>query len=144
MAQILVSKVDFVDKKFEIARRIRKEVFVLEQGVDPELEYDKYDEEASHFLLSFDGQYVGVARKRCTEQGIKLERFAIISSFRKKGLGSLFVSKLLEPDIKLGYKLYLNSQDQAVDFYLKTGFKIVGKPFYEANILHYKMEFIEQ
>lgn len=44
--------------------------------------------------------------------------------------------------IPTGKKVYLHAQTTTVRFYEKAGFKVTGELFYEANIPHYKMEFI--
>ncbi|NVK49669.1 MAG: GNAT family N-acetyltransferase, partial [Cyclobacteriaceae bacterium] len=46
------------------AFKIRTEVFVKEQKVDPDAEYDEYEESSTHFLASLNGKAVGTARWR--------------------------------------------------------------------------------
>lgn len=116
---------------------LRKEVFVLEQKVDEGIEYE-YEEESSHFA-AFEGELiVGTARWRPTDKGIKLERFAIKATHRKRGIGSELLKSILE-DIPSGQKVYLHAQAEAEDFYKKLGFKREGESFVEADILHYPM-----
>ncbi|MFC3417186.1 GNAT family N-acetyltransferase [Algoriphagus hitonicola] len=140
---LLVEKVTG-NKGFELAFKIRREVFVDEQGVNPEDEYDEFEEESVHFLASKDGIPVGTARWRFTEYGIKLERFAVLKEARGKGVGEALVSAVLR-DIMVhpeaqGKKRYLHAQLQAVPLYAKFGFQKVGDMFEECAILHYKME----
>ncbi len=74
-----------IDEKPELAKHanaIRQSVFVEEQNVDPALEYDEYEEAAIHYLLYADGLAVATARWRETDMGIKLERFATLTSHR--------------------------------------------------------------
>lgn len=122
----------------QASRNIRETVFVIEQEVPREIEYDEFEEVATHILATLNGTPVGTARWRQTEQGHKLERFAVLSSARGKGVGGAmvnFILDLLDP----GDEVYLNSQVSAIKFYSSFGFKAVGDIFYEADIPHRKM-----
>lgn len=124
---------------------IREQVFVIEQKVAPDEEYDEFEEESTHFIAKEDdGAPCGTARWRFTSKGIKLERFAVLKSARGKGVGKALVEAVLEniyqhPDTK-GKKLYLHAQLKAVDLYAGFGFEKVGEQFEECNIMHYQME----
>jgi len=118
---------------------IRQEVFVSEQKVDPELEYDEFEEAAEHYLLLEDGLPVVTARWRQTDRGIKLERFATRLAKRNKGLGAILLDRILEDVLHAEVTVYLHSQLLAVPFYERRGFRKEGDIFSEANILHYKM-----
>ncbi|MBN3584489.1 GNAT family N-acetyltransferase [Algoriphagus aestuarii] len=123
---------------------IRKKVFVEEQEVAAEDEYDEFENTSSHFLATLDGVPVGTARWRITENGVKLERFAVLKEARGKGVGQALVETVLT-DIKSdsgteGKLKYLHAQISAVPLYSKFNFKKVGNIFEECNILHYKMQ----
>lgn len=125
------------------AYAIREEVFVDEQQVSHEDEYDQYEKESHHFI-ALDGAYpCGTARWRTTNEGIKLERFAVRKSYRGKGVGSLLVETVLQHIAGLpetaGKKIYLNAQLPALPLYAKFGFKPEGNRFMECNIEHQKM-----
>lgn len=124
---------------FRQAFAIRQAVFVNEQGVAPELEYDEHEPEATHYLLYFNEIPVGAARWRKTEHGIKLERFAVLPEYRNKGIGDALVKKVLEDIVPLGLPVYLHSQLKACSLYQRHGFVISGEIFYEAGMGHYKM-----
>lgn len=130
----------------DAAFEIRKKVFVIEQEVDADQEYDEFEKTSIHFLARIDGIPVGTARWRFTSNGVKLERFAVLKGARGKGVGQALVKAVLddiqaEPSSNKKTK-YLHSQLAAVPLYLKFGFKKVGNIFEECNILHYKMELI--
>lgn len=123
---------------------IRKEVFVIEQKVDPNKEYDEFESVSKHFIACCDGKPVGTARWRVTPYGVKLERFAVLKDSRGKGIGQALVVAVLE-DIKANpdaanMNKYLHAQVSAVPLYQKFGFEIVGDMFEECNIMHYKMQ----
>lgn len=123
----------------DIAFEIRKQVFVIEQNVAQEEEYDEFEKSSVHFLVKADGKAAGTARWRFTENGIKLERFAILEAYRGKGLGSAIVQAVLA-DLPAEKKLvYLHAQLTAIPLYRKFGFKVTGAQFTEAGIEHLKM-----
>ena len=78
----------------EKALAIRHKVFVIEQGVDPVLEY-QHDEEAQHYILSMGKKAIGTARWREIDGQIKLERFAVLPRFRSKGFGKIILLEIL-------------------------------------------------
>lgn len=123
---------------------IRKQVFVVEQKVPAEAEYDEFEENSTHFLATLDDEPVGAARWRYTEKGVKLERFAVLKEVRGQGVGQSMVKAVLldiqsDPKSK-GKMKYLNAQLDAVPLYAKFKFKKVGDVFEECNILHYQMQ----
>jgi predicted GNAT family N-acyltransferase len=133
-------EVSFIHSKSEAqaSRQIREEVFVVEQEVPPEIEYDEYEESSTHILACFEGLPVGTARWRKTEHGQKLERFAVLKSARRKGVGAALVKFVLD-QIDHTEPAYLNSQVSAIPFYARLGFEETGEIFYEAGIPHRKM-----
>lgn len=130
--------------QLEQAFNIRKEVFVEEQKVALEDEIDAFEDEARHFLATLNNQPCGAARWRYTTKGIKLERFAVLPSFRGKGVASALVQAVLDdiaqqPDTN-GKPLYMHAQVEVVPLYKKFGFEITGDLFVECDIEHYPME----
>lgn len=130
--------------QLEQAFKIRQKVFVEEQKVSKEEEYDEFEDTATHFLAFNDQDKAsGTARWRFTDKGIKLERFAVLKEERGGGAGSALVRKVLE-DIALhphssGKLIYLHAQLTAVPLYEKFGFRKEGEMFEECAIQHYKM-----
>lgn len=139
MIEIVSFKIDDRPDLGVKANRIRQEVFVEEQKVDPKLEYDEFEDVAIHYLLTIDGNEVATARWRETDKGIKLERFATLRSHRNKGLGAELLQDVMEDVIPLGKKIYLHSQLKAIPFYERHGFVKIGGMFSEAEIDHFTM-----
>jgi predicted GNAT family N-acyltransferase len=141
---ITVKKIT-TDQELQQAFDIREEVFVKEQNVPKEEEYDEFEKESTHFLAqNSDGWSLGTARWRFTDEGIKIERFAVLHGARGRGAGMALVEAVLEdiaaaPNSR-GKKIYLHAQLTAVPMYEKFGFKKVGDIFDECGIDHYKME----
>jgi predicted GNAT family N-acyltransferase len=138
---VTVKKICYQD---EAARKkafaVRTKVFVEEQQVDPDLEYDTYEVVSQHYLVYIPGgEAIGTARWRETENGIKLERFAILPAYRNKQVGALLLEKVLSDTIPLRKPIYLHAQLRAVPFYQRQGFATTGEPFREAGMEHYLM-----
>lgn len=140
MADVEVIRFGFGDSlHMAEAMAIRTRVFVEEQGVPADLEYDGEDTAATHYLLMSDGQPIATARWRYKGSGIKLERFAMLPEYRNSGAGRHLLDAVLGDVLTLGRKIYLHSQERAVNFYLRRGFEIEGEVFEEAGIRHYLM-----
>ena len=125
------------------AFHIREEVFVVEQEVAAEEEFDEFEDESHHFVaLDANDVPVGSARWRHTDKGIKLERFTAKQTMRGKGLGTAIVQAVMD-DIAAtaepGTYLYMHAQLPAVNLYLKFGFQTEGDQFDECGIMHYLM-----
>lgn len=119
-------------------KRIRELVFIAEQGVPVELEFDGLDTIALQLLVSIGGQYVGTGRM--LDDG-RIGRVAILKEFRGLGLGAKVVQALVAEAARLGYsRVYLGAQIQALDFYAKIGFAPFGEEFMDAGIPHLAME----
>ena len=126
------------NSELQTAWDIRKEVFVLEQNCPEEIEWE-FEEESIHFLAKLDGEAVGTARIRETENGFKLERFAVLGKARNRGVGSALVQALLNELKDTKKKIYLHAQLTAAPLYAKFGFEPRGDNFWEADIEHVKM-----
>ncbi|MCX2741700.1 GNAT family N-acetyltransferase [Pontibacter anaerobius] len=129
------------EEDLKAAFAIREKVFVQEQQVPRESEYDAHESTARHYLATYGGVPCGAARWRKTEAGVKLERFAVLPEFRSKSVGAEVLKLVLE-DVKAeqpGQKIYLHAQLPAVNFYKRHGFAEEGDMFTECDIQHYKM-----
>ncbi|MDQ3072460.1 MAG: GNAT family N-acetyltransferase [Bacteroidota bacterium] len=119
---------------------IREKVFVEEQNVPSELEYDEFEDSSVHYLATMEGKPAGTARWRETGKGIKLERFAVHKEMRGKGVGDALVHRTLK-DVALhgSSYIYMHAQSSVIPFYEKFGFVKKGEEFEEAGILHFEM-----
>ena len=130
-------------QELDLAQKIRYEVFVIGQNVPANEEIDEFESESFHFLALVNNKPCGAARWRYTDNGVKLERFAVLENFRGLGIGGALVKHVLK-DIEqnpnsVGKCLYLHAQLSAMRLYRKFGFKQVGELFQECDIDHYKM-----
>lgn len=120
---------------------IRKKVFVEEQDVPPELEWDDTDEIADHFLAVLpDNTPVGTARLFSTlDETGHIGRMAILPEFRGRGIGEAMLRHLISESAGQYQELKLSAQQQAVAFYQRAGFHVCSEPYHEAGILHLDM-----
>ena len=120
---------------------IREQVFISEQHVPIEIEQDGKDSECGHILLWTEGIPVGTLRFRETEEGIKLERIAILKEYRGRHLGKLLIREGIRA-VRMNYlegKIYIHAQQHASSFYASVGFEESGEQTVEANIPHTTM-----
>ncbi len=122
----------------ERARAIRYTVFVEEQNVPVELEWDEWDEPSWH-ALALAGDGTPVATGRLLPDG-HIGRMAVLKAARGTGVGAQVLRALMEKAAQLGYpELVLNAQTHAAPFYLRAGFAQSGEEFEEAGIPHIEM-----
>jgi len=122
-------------------RNIRQKVFVEEQKVPPELEWDDTDEIADHFLaVSPDNRPAGVARLFSTlgETG-HIGRMAILPEFRGQGIGEALLWQLIKESAGQYQELKLSAQQHAIPFYQRAGFHVCSEPYDDAGIPHLDM-----
>jgi len=134
---ISIRPADF-NKDFDSLKTIRETVFVKEQSVPIELEWDEYDQEAYH-LLAFNDN-TAIATARILKNG-KIGRMAVLSSWRHQGIGSSLLRHLIDKALELGLKqVCLSAQVSAIPFYERLGFVIISEPYEDAGIPHQDME----
>jgi predicted GNAT family N-acyltransferase len=132
------------EEELEEAFRVRKRVFVEEQGIPEDLELDDCDAEAMHMVVQYGERVIGTARVLFTAPDVaKIERMAILEDFRRKGIGSEIISFLNEKlKIKKIHRVVIHAQRPAAPFYKSCGFVESGVPFNEVGIPHIKMEIL--
>ncbi len=115
-------------------RDIRGAVFIDEQRVPVELEWDEFDDESRHWLASIDRRPVGTARLLRSGQ---IGRMAVLREFRGRGIGATLLSAVIDAAAAEGRReLFLHAQTHALAFYRRFDFIEVGPEFMEAGIAH--------
>lgn len=119
-------------------RRIRHQVFVIEQQVPEELEWDAEDPPGTHFMaLDSTGQVLGCAR--LTQAG-QIGRMAVLAPLRGRGIGAALLSAALTEAREQHFEeVFLHAQTHAEGFYRKAGFLPEGEQYLEAGIEHIGM-----
>lgn len=117
---------------------IRTAVFMREQQVPEEFEWDGLDGTAMH-LLARDTFGAAVGTARMLPDG-HIGRVAVLKHWRGKGVGSEMLRTLVHEARKRGFKeVHLNAQLQALTFYERLGFSADGPEFLDAGIAHRHM-----
>lgn len=121
-----------------LLRAVREAVFMREQGVSAELEWDGLDEGSHHVLaLSNTGQAIGCGR---IQPNAHIGRIAVMPEWRGKKVGTAILEGLLAYAASLHYpEVDVDAQVQALPFYQRLGFAEEGDVFMDANIPHRKM-----
>ena len=119
-------------------RAVRDQVFVVEQGVPIEDEWDAFDARSRH-VVARDTEDRPIGTGRLTPDRI-IGRMAVLSEWRGRGVGEALLKALLDQARALGYpSVELHAQVQAISFYTKYGFEAYGDEFVECAIRHRKM-----
>lgn len=119
-------------------RLVREKVFIEEQQIPLELEWDGEDSEAVHLLaLDTEQQPIGTARLLPSGQ---IGRMAVIKAWRNQGVGRALLARLLAEAEQGDFpEPFLNAQLTALCFYEHQGFHRHGESFLEAGIPHQRM-----
>ncbi|MFL0474383.1 GNAT family N-acetyltransferase [Priestia sp. 179-F W1.4 NHS] len=136
-------KIEHVTTKEQLEEvfRIRKTVFVEEQGVPLKDEFDEHEETAKHMLIYYNNEPAASGRFRIVDDYAKIERICVLKEFRKYGLGKEVVTSLEEAAKKEGLtQSKLHGQVQAEPFYHKLGYKTASDVFMEDGIPHVIMK----
>ena len=124
-------------KIYTDAIHIRREVFVLEQEVPEELEFES-EAACIHFVSYLAGLPVATVRllPLSSELG-KIQRMAVLSDYRGHYLGQTLMKEVELVAKNQGLAtLQLGAQIQALPFYEKLGYNVISEEFLDANIPH--------
>lgn len=123
------------------AAPIREAVFVHEQGVPVEMEWDEFDSVSTH-AIAWQGQgsqRFAVGTARLLPDG-HIGRMAVLKAHRGQGIGAAMLKALLAAAAEKGMpRVVLHAQCHAEAFYRRFGFEAEGETFLEAGILHVLM-----
>jgi len=128
------------DGDLEACRAIRRTVFIEEQNVTEEEEWDGLDATCIHFL-AVDDRPVGTARLLSSGAGTaKAQRVAVLASARRSGVGAALMAALEAEAARLGHtRILLGAQIRALPFYERQGYEAYGPEFDDAGIAHRMM-----
>ncbi|RDH86142.1 MAG: GNAT family N-acetyltransferase [endosymbiont of Galathealinum brachiosum] len=118
--------------------KIRQKVFIEEQNVPEELEWDDDDKNCVHVLVTHNNTPIATGRIKMDGH---IGRIAVLKNYRDKGIGSAVLKALIDVSKTLKIKsIYLHAQIGAISFYEKHGFKISSEEFMDAGIPHKTMK----
>ena len=120
---------------------VRQQVFVIEQRIDPALEWTGDDDQFRSILaLDTNQNPIGTGRVKVSAATATIGRMAVLKDWRGSGVGTAILRRLIEIGKADGAdKFELSSQVSAIDFYQKLGFIASGDVYMDADIEHRKM-----
>lgn len=122
------------------AKFIRKQVFIIEQNIPEEEEWDDQDMISDHFVVYDQNQPIATARLL---QNNSVGRVAVLKAYRGQGIGRMIMLEIIRQAHQQDRKfLQLSSQVHAISFYEKLGFSIQGDAYDECGIPHIKMQLV--
>jgi len=119
------------------AKYIREQVFIQEQGIASEDEWDDFDATAVHFMVYDKEQPIATARLL---PQYSVGRVAVLMPYRKQGIGKILMQHIIDyaRNQKLPY-LKLSAQTYVIAFYEALGFNVQGEVYQDCGIPHIDM-----
>lgn len=133
---------DTMSEVYLDALKIRQQVFVQEQHVPETIEIDQNEAYTIHFVLYLESKQPAATLRLLpyNQEKIKIQRMAVLSNFRKKGLGRVIMEAAETFAKEQGYQsMILGAQLTALPFYESLGYHKDGEEFLEAGIRHVNM-----
>jgi predicted GNAT family N-acyltransferase len=128
--------------EIDACMKLRKTVFVEEQGVSEEEESDGEDNACSHVLAQIGGKPVGAARFRLVDDYVKIQRVCVLKLERGKNIGAEIIQFIVKHanEAMEAKTVRLGAQVHALEFYRKLGFLEEGEEYMDASTPHMDME----
>ncbi len=137
MTEITIKHIDWLRGE-ALIRAVRHAVFVREQGIPTELEWDGRDAGCLH-VLAVDARGAAVGTARMQADG-HIGRMAVLKDRRGQGVGGQLLASLIAIAREMRLPaVWLTAQATALAFYLKHQFVVEGDEFTEAGIVHRRM-----
>lgn len=125
------------DRLKPAAQLVRQQVFIEEQGISAEDEWDELDAVSLHFIFYDDGHPVATARLLPQNS---IGRVAVLKSHRGQGLGLLLMQSIIkQAKGEQREYLVLSAQVYATAFYRQLGFDEIGEEYLDCGIPHIDM-----
>lgn len=120
---------------------VRREVFIKEQNIDEDLEWDEKDAEADHIVIYIEGKPVATGRVIADNGQYLLGRIAVLKEYRGRNLGRVLVENMMAKAFEKGAEeIHVHAQTRVRGFYEKLGFEAYGGLYEEAGIEHISMK----
>lgn len=134
-----------LEELYEICK-VRFEVFVCEQKITVEQDFDDKDQKCHHMFLKDNNKIIAYCRivpKGLSYDGASIGRVLVLKEYRKRSLGQKLMEEAKRFIIdELGEeKIILSAQMYVKGLYESVGFKQISEVYDEAGIDHVKMEY---
>lgn len=141
MSEPLVLVVPLFSDLGNLGLALRREVFVHEQHVPPEEEFDAYDLTATHVVALDDGNVVGTLRILFLDEHVKFGRVVVAASARGRGIATRLMRFAMDHAAARGEtRFYLTAQTDKLALYKKLGFVAFGEEFQDGGMPHLAMK----
>jgi predicted GNAT family N-acyltransferase len=137
LANIQISLVSWHDAESDL-RAIRTPVFIDEQLVAPDFEWDELDASAVHLLATLYNDPIACLR---IIDYHKIGRMAVLKQYRGIGLGAALLLEAVNIcKLHGSTSVYLSAQTHAIGFYQACGFKVISEVYQDVHIPHVDMQ----
>ncbi len=122
-------------------RAVRTAVFIEEQGIPQDLEWDDMDARCVHVLARSADDYA-IGSGRLLPDG-HIGRMAVLKPWRGKGVGAALLRELIAAAMEQGHtSAELSAQTHAIGFYRRFGFEVTSEEYLEVEIPHRAMRMV--
>jgi predicted GNAT family N-acyltransferase len=140
LKNVKITQVQWLEAEKQLSK-VRTVVFIDEQYVPVNLEWDDLDATAQH-LLAVNDANEPIACARILNNG-SIGRMAVLKAWRGLGVGSALLKRAIEIHQQHGTQnITLSAQVHAITFYEKAGFEVISQPYLDANIQHVDMRLL--
>ena len=140
MTEITVLTVPVFSALCNEAFRLRREVFIVEQNVPPDEEFDADDLTCAHVVAILNGDVCGTLRVIAAEGYMKIGRVVTGLPWRGKGVASAMLRHAMaEHAGARENRFHLAAQSDKMALYQRFGFKAYGEEFLDVGIPHFNM-----
>jgi predicted GNAT family N-acyltransferase len=141
MADPIILTVPVFSDLGNLALALRRDVFVAEQHVPAEEEFDAYDLTCTHVVALLEGSVVGTLRIIDLPEHAKIGRVVVANSARGKGIATAMMHYAMDLVRGRGQtRLYLTAQIDKLALYEKLGFIAFGDQFQDGGMPHLAMK----
>ena len=137
LTNVKITQVSWCEAE-DYLREVRQVVFVEEQDVAADFEWDQIDTTAIHLIAVLDSRPIACLRIIDCH---KIGRMAVLKEWRGMGLGTLMLLEAINICKSHGSKnIHLSAQTHAIEFYRKAGFKVTSVEYCDVHIPHVDMQ----
>ena len=141
MSEPIILAVPLFSELGNLGLALRRDVFILEQHVPAEEEFDAYDLTATHIVAILDGDVVGALRILFLDEHVKIGRVVVSRTARGRGVASVMMRYAMDLARSRGEtRFYLTAQTDKLALYEKLGFVAFGEQFQDGGMPHLAMK----
>ncbi|WP_108649392.1 GNAT family N-acetyltransferase [Dongshaea marina] len=141
--EVLCQQIQLNDPLYQQERELRNRILLRPIGI-ADFGWEMNDHCSAHFVAIKNQQAVGcvlLIQEQADSKQARLSQMAVDTPLQGEGIGQKLVHLLLNYATEQGLeRVTCHARDNAVNFYKKLGFEVIGDPFVEVGITHYLMQ----